>query len=110
MREQEGVNGCKSIGVEPPLCIAADPLAGTMLSRRKRIAEIWCGAIDGTGIDHHGGAVGQDQQGTVAAIGGDLVDFKNAWLPCGEGFENGCRCAEKLCGKAFKRGKSKRTE
>jgi len=37
------------------------------------------------------------------------VDFKYAWLPCGEGFENGCRRA-KLCGKAFKRGKSKRTE
>jgi hypothetical protein len=40
-------------------------------------------------------------QRTVAAIGGDLVDFK--WLRCGEGFENGRRSAEKLSGKAFKR-------
>jgi hypothetical protein len=68
----------------------------------------WCHKC--TGIDHHGGAVGQDQQRAVAAIGGDLVDFQYAWLPCGEGFENGCRIAEKLYRKAFKRAKSKRTE
>ena len=110
MRKQEGIDGCKSTGLETPLGVAADPLAGSTLAGRKRIAEIWRGAIDRTGIDHHGGAVWQDQQRAIAAIRGDVVDFENAGLPCGECIRNGCCSMEKFCGNVIQRGESKRAE
>jgi len=32
MRKQEGIDGCKSAGIETPLGVAPDPLAGTTLA------------------------------------------------------------------------------
>jgi hypothetical protein len=49
-----------------------------------RGAEVGGGAVEGSCVDHHGGAVGKDEEGGVAAVGGELVDLKVAGGPGGK--------------------------
>ena len=99
--QQKGVDRGEPARVEAALRVASNPLTRTTFGGRQRFTQVGRGAVDRTGVHHEGGAVGENQQSAVAAVGSDLVNFKYARLPWRKGCRDGCGGAQKRCGEAF---------
>src|SRR5882757_9913786 len=53
--EEEGVDAVEAGELEAALGVAADPLPGTVGGGGSGVGEVAVGAVEGSGVDHHGG-------------------------------------------------------
>ena len=79
--EQGVVEGRLRVVTQRMANVAQDPLAGR--PRAVRAVRRVMGRLHGlfASVDQHGGAVGKNVQGSVAAAGADLVNIERPWLP-----------------------------